>query len=222
MGNLKIIAIEGIDRLGKSTFIQCLLDRLICLDKTNYFSYSVEKPSIGLNTINAKEYPLRDIKGIFEIRNIGLFEEFIFNAQHYMKKSNINQCIIRDRFHLSELAYGKIMRYDNFSLFGDGNPDVGFKRYLKWNNWFEEQLLNIGIEIYLITFVLTSRYQPNKDEVEALTPVKLTEINQEYIIQHEKSILPKKIIYLNKDVVNGYTDILSYVEEIVEFVTNKE
>jgi len=125
--------------------------------------------------------------------------------------------VIRDRFHLSELAYGKIMRLNEFKLFGNNDFNLGYQKYLKWNNWFENQLLATGIEVYLITFVLGNS-DPNEDEVKELTKEKLKEINEEFIVQYENSILPKKIINLKKDPQTGLTDILSYVEDVAAFV----
>jgi Thymidylate kinase. len=197
MSNYKLIAIEGIDRLGKSTFIERLFDKLIELDSSKNYVYNVEKPTIGLNTIDKNNYPLKDVNGIFEIRHIGLFEELLFQIQQHIKLDCPKKCVIRDRFHLSELAYGKIMRLNEFKLFGNNDFNLGYQKYLKWNNWFENQLLATGIKVYLITFVLENS-DPNEDEVKELTKEKLKEINEEFIAQYENSILPKKIIKLKK------------------------
>lgn len=215
MSNYRLIAIEGIDRIGKSTFIKELHE---IISKEYCQNCTIEKPTIGLNTINKDYYPLRNIEEIFEIRNIGLFEEFLFQANHFIQNDYPIKCILRDRFHLSELTYGKVLRFNNFKIFGEGDASRGFECYQTWNNWFEQNLLETGIDVFLITFVLDGESIPNKDEVEELTIGKLKLINEEFRIQHEKSILPKKIISLKKDKESGLTNIKDYLKDVLRFI----
>ena len=82
------IAIEGIDRIGKSTFIEKLIEHI---NENKYLVYSnqkyvVEKPTIGINTLKKIGYPLQDVPHIMELRNIGLFEELLFQAQENRKE----------------------------------------------------------------------------------------------------------------------------------------
>lgn len=221
MSNYKIIAIEGIDRIGKSSFISELHSKI--KDKYNPGACRIEKPTIGLNTLHKNEYPLKNVLGIMEMRNIGLFEELLFQVKHHIDNHNPNTCIIRDRFNLSELAYGWVMRKHWFGRLFDTdflNDTTGFKIYEEWNSWFENQLEETGADIYLISFVLKDEYTPNKDEVKELTQNKLKTINSEFRIQHDNSKFKKKLlIELEMDDL-GQTDIFTYMDDVINFVTN--
>lgn len=211
-----IISIEGIDRIGKSTFINVLSNELNrhCI----LGNISVEKPTIGINTLHKDAYPLRNIPGIMEIRNIGLFEELLFQVQQYMALTKQHElpskCIIRDRFHLSELAYGLVLRPEQFGLF-DSDMESGYTRYSKWTRWFEKQLMETGCMIKQITFILSEDSYPNEDE--AVAASNLVTINNQFITEHEKCTFPKMLIKLNKN-ENGMTDIMDYLDEVVSFV----
>ena len=131
-----ILAIEGIDRIGKSTFIEKLSEHI---DKNGYFVYFnqkfvVEKPTIGINTLKKIGYPLQDVPHIMELRNIGLFEELLFQAQ---ENKNQDKYIIRDRFNLSELAYGISYRPGKFCYVFPEEKEP-FLLYRKCNDCFEE------------------------------------------------------------------------------------
>lgn len=209
----KIIAIEGIDRIGKSSFIEKLENELS--KKDEYTNIRIEKPSVGIN--NLYKYPLHGIPGIMEIRNIGLFEEVVFQANHHITSNQKNITIIRDRFNLSELAYGKVLRFKQFNKFGD-NDEIGFEVYKKWNNWFEEQLQLTGAEIYLITFVLNDSSLPNKDEVDYLNKNdNLRKINQEFIQLHEYSKFENKLL-IELNMNNNLTDIFDKLDEVINFI----
>lgn len=206
-----IIAIEGIDRIGKSTFIETLKEKLH--DVNECVSISIEKPTIGINTLKKIGYPLQDVSNIMEIRNIGLFEETLFQAQN----TNEDKIIIRDRFNLSELAYGITYRKKEFDklLSGIENPiDV----YKSWNSWFEKELDKCA-KIFLITFVLDRNSYPNEDE--AISAKELVQVNEQFRIEHEKSVFKNKLLVeLHKDPETGMTDIMDKLNDIMMFLTN--
>ena len=211
-----IVSIEGIDRIGKSTFIEALCNELKSYNSLGHIS--IEKPTIGINTLHKDAYPLHKIPGIMEMRNIGLFEELLFQVQHYMQNEKPhqlpNKCVIRDRFHLSELAYGLVLRPEQFGLF-DSDTESGYVRYSKWTRWFEKQLMETGCMIKQITFILSEDSYPNEDE--AVAASNLVTINNQFITEHEKCTFPKMLIKLNKN-ESGMTDIMDYLGEVVSFV----
>lgn len=209
-----IISIEGIDRIGKSTFIQKLKNQLEfhnCLGPV-----SIEKPTIGINTLHKDAYPLQNVPGIMEIRNIGLFEELLFQVQQFMQSAGINEipkkCVIRDRFHLSELAYGMVLRPEQFNVKLGTNS--GYDLYSEWTRWFEKQLMETWCNIKQITFVLDESSYPNEDE--AISSKNLIPVNKNFIDEHEKCTFPKKIIKLHMK--DGKTDIMEHLDEVVAFV----
>lgn len=207
-----VIAIEGIDRIGKSTFINELSKR--------FENTLIEKPTIGINTLKKMGYPLQDIPHIMEIRNIGLFEEFLYQAQEAYN-NNFSKVIIRDRFNLSELAYGIAYRPHMFrrALLTFEDIDEPINLYRKWNNWFEQELDKCS-NTYLITFVLDESSYPNEDE--AISAKDLVKVNKQFIEEHEKSIFKNKmLIKLHKNPETGYTDILEYIDKIVFWITNQ-
>lgn len=219
---MKLIAIEGIDRLGKSTFINELQKRFQQdrVNDKNDYPIIVEKPTIGLNTIDKNDYPLKDIKGIFEYRNIGLFEEFLFQTKIFNTTSRHNKCVIRDRFHLSELAYGTVLRYKNFDVFSQNGDFVdGMEVYAKWNAWFEEKLQEVNKDTYLIVFNLSVESPINEDEVAALTPEVLRQVNYEFVgLYRDSKIKNKKLVNIEIDPETGLSNIMDYLDEVYNFV----
>ena len=205
-----IIAIEGIDRIGKSTFIEKLSEHI---DKNGYFVYSnqkfvVEKPTIGINTLKKIGYPLQDVPHIMELRNIGLFEELLFQAQ---ENKNQDKYIIRDRFNLSELAYGISYRPGKFCYVFPEEKEP-FLLYRKWNDWFEEELDKVA-KVVLVTFVLDKTSYPNEDE--AISASALVKVNEAFKELHEKSHFKNKLlIELHKNPETGMTDILDHIYDI--------
>lgn len=205
-----IIAIEGIDRIGKSTFIEKLIEHI---NENKYFVYSnqkyvVEKPTIGINTLKKIGYPLQDVPHIMELRNIGLFEELLFQAQENKKEDKF---IIRDRFNLSELAYGISYRPGKFCYVFPEEKEP-FLLYRKWNDWFEEELDKVA-KVTLVTFVLDKNSYPNEDE--AISASALVKVNEAFKELHEKSHFKNKLlIELHKDPETGMTDILDHIYDI--------
>ena len=205
-----ILAIEGIDRIGKSTFIEKLSEHI---DKNGYFVYSnqkfvVEKPTIGINTLKKIGYPLQDVLHIMELRNIGLFEELLFQAQ---ENKNQDKYIIRDRFNLSELAYGISYRPGKFCYVFPEEKEP-FLLYRKWNDWFEEELDKVA-KVVLVTFVLDKTSYPNEDE--AISASALVKVNEAFKELHEKSHFKNKLlIELHKNPETGMTDILDHIYDI--------
>lgn len=206
------IAIEGIDRIGKSTFIDELKKKLQELNSGHHVS--IEKPTIGINTLKKMGYPLQDIPNIMEIRNIGLFEETLFQAQQ--RQYEDNRIIIRDRFNLSELAYGIAYRPKMFKQTLD--VEYPHRLYRKWNNWFETELQKCA-QVFMITFVLDRESYPNEDE--AISAKDLVLVNEHFRLEHKLSAFNNKLlIELHKDPKTGMTNIMDKFEEIMTFLTN--
>ena len=206
-----VIAIEGIDRIGKSTFIEELKKNV---EKFGH-DVSIEKPTIGINTLKKIGYPLQDIPHIMEIRNIGLFEETLFQAQQNF--STKPRLIIRDRFNLSELAYGIAYRPGSFGELFPSEKEP-FLLYRKWNDWFEEEFDKVT-NTFLITFVLDKESYPNEDE--AISASSLVKVNEAFCELAEASHFKKKItIELHKDPKTGMTNIMDKMNEVMSFLTN--
>lgn len=207
-----IVAIEGIDRIGKSTFIYELTNKLRELNKAQ--RVCVEKPTIGINTLKKIGYPLQDIPNIMEIRNIGLFEEVLFQAQQ--RQYDNNEIIIRDRFNLSELAYGFACRSNMFRK--TLNAEYSKRMYRTWNNWFETELQKYA-RVFLVTFVLDKESYPNEDE--AISAKNLVRVNEHFILEHRFSAFKNKLlIKLCKDPETGMTDIMDKLDEVMTFLSN--
>lgn len=206
------VAIEGIDRIGKSTFIDELKKKLQELNSKQ--RVSIEKPTIGINTLKKMGYPLQDIPNIMEIRNIGLFEETLFQAQQ--RQYEDNEIIIRDRFNLSELAYGIAYRPKMFKQ--TFNVEYPQRLYRKWNNWFETELQKCA-RVFMITFVLDRESYPNEDE--AISAKDLVLVNEHFRLEHNLSAFNNKLlIELHKDSKTGITNIMDKFDEIMTFLTN--
>lgn len=207
-----IIAIEGIDRIGKSTFIEKLRTELSELQNREP---RVEKPTIGINTLKKIGYPLQEVPNIMEIRNIGLFEETLFQAQQHQYDDNVT--IIRDRFNISELAYGMAYRR---KMFSETFPFEKYPQrlYREWNNWFERELDKCA-QVFLITFVLDRESYPNEDE--AISAKDLVLVNEHFRMEHSKSAFSHKLLVeLHKDPETGYTNIDDKFDEIMMFLNN--
>lgn len=206
----KVIAIEGIDRIGKSTFIDILAQRLTSLGET----VRIEKPTIGINTLKKIGYPLQDISNIMEIRNIGLMEEFLYRIQ----TETHDITIIRDRFNMSELAYGLYYRDAEFAkTIATSSIEESIQQYKDWNSWFEQELDKVS-KNYMIVFVLHDDSYPNEDE--AISAKMLDGVNKQFIkLFDECKFENKMLIRLHKNKVTGYTDILDYIDKIVEVCT---
>lgn len=210
-----IVAIEGIDQIGKSTFIKEL--------QKKFNQFRIEKPTIGINTLHKDAYPLRDIHGIMEMRNIGLFEELLFQVQHHIQNNDQDKYVIRDRFHLSELAYGKVLRWGCFGTKmynSDLMPKEGFQTYKKWTRWFEKQLVETGCIVKQIVFVLDEQSTPNEDE--SVSAKKLIDVNEEFKICYKECTFDKILIKLHKDPETGLTNILEFVDKVLTFIFDKD
>lgn len=208
-----VLAIEGIDRIGKSTFINAVMENL---KKKTELPVHVEKPTIGINTLHNIGYPLADVPGIMEIRNIGLMEEFLYRAQDaYIRKHH--EIIIRDRFNLSELAYGECYRAEHFKKVTNQRSLIrAISDYRKWNNWFEEEMDKVA-NVLLVTFVLDKESRPNEDE--AISARELVKVNQQFNDIYETSAFQdKELIELHKDQTTGMTDIMLYVDIVTHRV----
>ena len=196
-----IIAIEGIDRIGKSSFIKNLTDNV-----RRRKTVLVQKPTIGINTLHKLNYPLSKVSHIMEMRNIGLMEEFLEQCK---LRENSNEVIIRDRFNLSELVYGKYLRSNEFSTVFPTHKDP-VDLYEQWNEWFETELQKYA-NVHLICFVLDEQSTPNNDE--CLDSSVLRELNKQYIQQFSKcSFKNKYLIELSMNKETGLTNIMDYLE----------
>lgn len=197
-----VIAIEGIDQIGKTTFCRALQRKLS--EELEFVKTTYEKPTIGLNNINKTQYPLSDIRSIFAIRNIGLFEEFLFNANTHYINCKDSEIIIRDRFNFSELAYGTTLRAHEYDIF----ENIG--KYIEWNSWFEKSLDDIAIVIP-ITFYLNG----NANEDEVVASGVLNKVNKKFKDIHMISEFKnKQMIMINMDSETNLTDILDFVPQV--------
>lgn len=197
-----VIAVEGIDQIGKTTFCKALQRKMS--HELENIKITYEKPTIGLNNINKSQYPLSDIRSIFAIRNIGLFEEFLFNANtHYINRRD-SEIIIRDRFNFSELAYGTTLRAHEYDIFKN------IEKYIEWNSWFEKSLDDIAIVIP-ITFYLNG----NANEDEVVASGILNKVNKKFMDIHKISEFKnKQMITINMDSETNLTDILDFVPQV--------
>lgn len=214
-----VIAVEGIDRIGKSTFLSALQREIHLQDPDIGQPVVIEKPAIGINNLRQIGYPLQDTPGIMEIRNIGLMEEFLYRCD-IASKTHQSKIIIRDRFNLSELAYGALYRFPHFKIIAPADSIfAGVSKYREWNEWFEKELDKVA-NVFLITFVLDKNSYPNEDE--AISADKLVKVNKEFIMCHNTSKFKDKlIIELEKDPETGMTNIMDWVKPIAKKVLEK-
>lgn len=212
-----VVAIEGIDRIGKSTFLEALRKEILHQDPGIGQPVIIEKPSIGINNLKTIGYPLQDVPGIMEIRNIGLMEEFLYRCE-IANKTYQSKIIIRDRFNLSELAYGALYRMPYFKIVNPADSVFsGILKYREWNAWFERQLDKVA-NVILITFVLDKHSYPNEDE--AISAAELVKVNKEFENCHNSSNFKRKIlIELHKNPKTGMTNILD--EEHVKLLAQQ-
>lgn len=211
-----VIAVEGIDRIGKSTFLDALRREIHLQDPDMGQPIVIEKPSIGINNLKSIGYPLQNTPGIMEIRNIGLMEEFLYRCE-IASKTYQSKIIIRDRFNLSELAYGAIYRFCHFRIVEPSKIGIsGLLKYRKWNAWFENELDKVA-QVFLITFVLDKESYPNEDE--AISAAQLVRVNDEFRLCYESSNFKNKmLIELHKDSETGMTNIMDYVKPLAKKV----
>lgn len=205
-----VIAIEGIDRIGKSSFISELQKELE--KRSANKKILIQKPSIGINTLHKNGYPLSGVSNIMEIRNIGLMEEFM---EQCSLRKNEDEIIIRDRFHLSELVYGQYLRIHEFhkTFQFEHNP---VELYEKWNSWFEEEIQKHA-NIHLVCFVLDENSEPNDDE--CLDAFLLKDINKQYHYHFNNSIIKSKHLIeltMNKD--TNETNIMNFVQWVADLL----
>lgn len=211
-----VIAVEGIDRIGKSTFLEALRREIHLQDLDMEQPVVIEKPSIGINNLKSIGYPLQNTPGIMEIRNIGLMEEFLYRCD-IASKTYQSKIIIRDRFNLSELAYGTLYRLGHFRIVEPANSEFsGLLKYREWNGWFENELDKVA-NVLLITFVLDKESYPNEDE--AISAAQLVRVNNEFRNCHNSSNFKNKmLIELHKDPETGITNIMEYVKPLAKQV----
>lgn len=223
-----VIAIEGIDRIGKSTFINTLKEKLEEYSQnetSDKIPVVIEKPTIGINTLHSMNYPLADVPGIMEIRNIGLMEEFLYRCQK-AKEDGVHKIIIRDRFNLSEMAYGEIYRHSQMAKIMGMNPtepeDEFIELYQKWNGWFETEM-DKAARVVNVTFVLDSDSYPNEDE--AISASMLVPVNEKFDEVSNRSVYDNNFCFrLHKDPETGMTNIMDFIQPVfarVLFLTYK-
>lgn len=202
------IAIEGIDRIGKSSFI-AELEKAIRYTFSHSHKILSQKPAIGINNLHKLQYPLSQIPYVMEIRNIGLMEEYCEQCE---LRQNSNEIIIRDRFNLSELAYGNAIRPNTFRDLLHVH-DEPLNIYKKWNKWFEKKMDQCS-NVLMIVFVLDEGSYPNQDEI--LNPETLIKVNESFKkVYDECEFKNKHLVHLTKDPETGLTNIMDNIEWIV-------
>ena len=183
----KAIIVEGIDHIGKTTWIkECLIPNL---EKQFGSQYDIiyYRDLVQLNTIK-RVLPDEDVT-FLDKKHYGILCGIINMLNAFSKR---NVMFVFDRLHLSGAAYAKGLRND------DGPSE--------FNHWFEQELKKVTDPL-LITFVLDKNQKPSDDD-EVVNSTELLKINQLFDQFAQESSLPKRTYQLKM------SDGMSNIQEV--------
>ena len=186
------VIFEGIDRIGKTTSIQEILNLLEKQFTTNEepIEVSYYKDQIQLNSLG--EYTPATF---LDQKHSGVLCGTVNMA--LMLSNEPPKIVLFDRHHISGAVYGKVLR----------NNDAP----TEFNKWYEETLPKAA-NVILVTFVLDDK-AIIQDEVVDIDS--LNRLNEEFLQQAINSQIPQKIIcklrFINDE---GKTNIHNFVAPI--------
>lgn len=183
-----VLIVEGIDHIGKTTWIKDLIkpDRFLGSRYKNIVYY---RDLVQLNTIRTV-MPWTQPE-FLDTKHYGILIGII-NMLNAMKETGTS--FVFDRLHLSGAAYAMALR----------NNDEPFR----FNRSFERMLLDIvgkDYDIKLATFIVKNDKFPTTDEVVNAEQLEL--VNEKFKVCHANSILPREQFGLMLD-NHGISDIM--------------
>lgn len=184
-----LLIIEGIDRIGKTTFCNKLQTDIESYNKRNVIYF---KDSIQLNTLGDFSVDILDKKHLGYC--LGVCDVLSQLSQTQFPKP----VYILDRFHITGAVYAKVLR-NNY-------------KPLMQNNTIEK-VLQDKFDVKLVTFYLTT-HVTNEDEVVSIE--NLEKLNDAFYEVTNNSSLPNLKCPLIGD-ENGMTDILEYRSAVINF-----
>jgi len=176
--NIMYLIIEGIDGAGKSSVIQGLASGLV-------------------------DFEIADIKTLWEtLKAQGklktLSERKQFFKDYFSTRKNKN--LIVDRFHLSEIVYGKTLRGKNLNI-----------------QQYEKEIFGNNIDNVVMVLIDTDADEAQK-RIEARDgkpyPQDLSEERMLFIINHNKSIIRKKYIVTNIDLESTIKSVRGFIDYV--------
>lgn len=196
---MKLIILEGGDRLGKSTLIKGLCEHF------NYDNVTIRhfgKPSKGMTSEEVLKFQFKAFK-----KEMKLFHRIY--ARSIDAYSYYPEIMIWNRSHLGEYVYSQMFR--------EGNPEVLKKMLLEYERGF------ISHCVYLITLTADPEFFNSREsdghELSKTLEQKTKELEL-FKEAHEFSIIPRKLLLKVDE--NGffrpkediYTEVLVFLKEI--------
>jgi hypothetical protein len=203
-----LIVVEGIDHIGKSTFINKLIDEMpkAHLINKHMMTSFADTHNASINN------------DIFEIRHIGALDSYQ-NTFATMKDLPSAQGItlIADRLHWTEYAYGMALRRQSVvRIYGEEG------QLIRYTQEFEKQCNSIFDNTIYLSFVLKGDSNPIDDEY--VTASKLKSVNSRFELTHQFSLFGSKIkTILKMDNESGLSDIMENfdcIKSIIDDVIN--
>lgn len=192
MDNPIVLIVEGIDQIGKTTFI----DKLISLiEERNNQKYNIlyHRDIVQLNSL--RKFDIEKTPEFLDEKHIGVI---IGTINMFKTLSNVkNTIIVLDRFHITAATYGKVLR-NNLKPFED-------------NMWLEKV-----IKQYCHPILLGFYVDKVKSGDEVVSSKNLELINKEMISEYDSCSFDQKLLVkLNID-KNGISNIMDFTETIYE------
>lgn len=199
---MQLLIVEGIDRIGKTTFINRLESILESLGKDVILDLH--------QTTWVPDIPLNKKPHCYEYTNAFTMSYFLEVMGMFKHKKDM--VMIVDRYHASTVAYGLIKRRELIKeLYGT------YSHFLDTINGFETELLRIlGSEnVHYIQFFTEGVGIPDTEtEIE-----ELIRVNYKFIAFFENSIIPSKyLLHLDSD-TNYQTNIMTHIPFTTKLLT---
>ena len=198
----KLIIFEGIDQIGKSTFINSISD--------NILGSSIIKDDIQLNTSNPIKHYCANPHNFYENKHLGYMLGFI-NGLSY---SSDNETYLCDRLHLTAFAYAAALRPASLKDVFIDEPNL-----LALNNSFE-RILQSKFDTKLVTFIINESEEHHIREDEVVTSKELKLVNRKFKKVFDSSILDKITVGLDYEETNGemFSTIANYIKPVLDFI----
>lgn len=191
----KTIIVEGIDHIGKTTWIKkCLIPGLRSMYGPSY-DIVYYRDLVQLNTI--KQVLPNETADFLDKKHYGILCGIINMLEAFKDRKIV---FVFDRLHLSGAAYARGLR----------NNDDPYK----FNTWFETELKRVTDPL-LVSCLLDENQIPSDDD-EVVNSKQLKQINSIFAEYTLLTTLPKYTIFLKMD--NGISNLTEKMTVPPEFL----
>lgn len=215
----KIIILEGVDKVGKTSIIQKLKEHYVSLsfDFVTISSNVTSYPYIEANYNDDHNFDesFKNVPILFDTMSTNLFYHSIW-CKRLLDCATKPTVIVFDRLQLSSLVFGFLLRRKMFLQIWETVDN-----YVNYMNTFERRLDHY-VETHLITYVKTDNSEyvdDNDNEFISITAGEQKESNLNFIRYHEKlSVLENKHLVVCEKDENGWYNSWEQTKKILSII----